>query len=78
VYANFRKSPKLESDKTIHDLYEAAIERSAEHAAYLAKIWRRTLDEQLDLWNKMACCVLAFNMGLNREMRRTEWVPGSF
>lgn len=42
VYANFRKSPKLESAKTIHDLHEQAHERGADHAAHIASIRHRS------------------------------------
>jgi hypothetical protein len=42
VYVNSRKSPKFESAKTIHDLYEQAHERGADHAAHIASIRHRS------------------------------------
>ena len=47
VYANFRKSLKLESAKTIHDLYEQAHERGADHAAHIASIRHRSWTSSL-------------------------------
>lgn len=48
VYVNFLRCGKVKSDKTMHTLYEEAYERGKDHAAYLASIRHRTLDEQLE------------------------------
>lgn len=48
VYSSFSKHPKMESTKTMYELFEEAYERGTTHAAHMASIRHRTLDEQLE------------------------------
>jgi predicted glycosyltransferase involved in capsule biosynthesis len=52
VYESFVPSFKMKSDLSMFDLLAQAMERSGEHAAQMATIRKRTLDEQLVLFRE--------------------------
>lgn len=58
VFASFSKHPKMESDKSMYELFEEAYERGTTHAAHMASIRHRTLDEQLE---KFVADQIAYN-----------------